>query len=107
MARPLKRRHRSTHRRRLPKKAGGRTRKSSSKAPRARGVTVAVTSSPPPQPSSTPRDDTPRAEAPSREELRAGRTELLVQGTNELTGRPIRVYIAPTGRLTFVETVNG
>lgn len=34
-------------------------------------------------------------------------TVLLMEGTNQLTGRPIRVYIAPNGRLSFVETVNG
>src|SRR4029077_1056166 len=32
-------------------------------------------------------------------------TVLLLQGINELTGRPIRVYIAPSGRLTFTETL--
>jgi len=34
------------------------------------------------------------------------KTILLVEGINELTGRPIRIYISPTDKLTCVETVS-
>lgn len=49
--------------------------------------------------------DTIRSQLAALAPIRRKRTILLMEGINQLTGRPIRVYIAPNDVLTCVETI--